>query len=282
MKITTTFSVGIIGGKGKTGSQFAKIWKSAGFRVRTTDARTKRQNAHLLATCDIIIFSVPLSSSVEIIKAELKQATRKDQLILDVSSLKVDQTEAMLSAPGEVIGMHPLFGPSTDPKGETVILCPGRATSETLRSLIAFFKAIGMKTKVMTPKDHDDLMTTVQVIPHLKSFLMADALRMLGADFNEALKSCTPTYQMEFNVIGRFLDDHPDLYMPIIFRNPGTKNLLKVLRSLIDEYIRIAEEKDLSSAEDRYVHCKQFFASHLKRARTQSEACIQTLLSLSR
>ncbi len=281
MIITLHRTVGIVGGAGKTGSQFARLFKKHGFRVRVTGRKAAVKNQELLRTCDIVIFALPLSSAADIMRKELRTATRKDQLILDVSSLKVRETKAMRIAAGEVIGMHPLFGPSTDPTGEMVLLCPVRASTETVRSLKSLFADMGIRTEVMTAKRHDELMGTVQVIPHLKSFLMADTLRVLKIDLPSALKNCTPTYKMEFNVIGRFLDDHPDLYMPIVFRNPMTPRILRTLRDIIEVCIRIAETKDLPQAEKRYFACRKAFEPHLKKARKESEACIRTLLALS-
>ena len=280
--ITKHSTVGIIGGTGKTGSQFVRLFRAHGFTVRTTGEATRAKNTELLRDCGIVIFALPLSRAAEIMKRELVSATRSDQLILDLSSLKVQETKAMLRASGEVIGMHPLFGPSTDPTGERIILCPVRASKKTLASLTALLTSMGLAVTVMTPADHDRLMGTIQVIPHLKSLLMADVLRVRKTDLPRALKNCTPTYEMEFNVIARFLDDHPDLYMPIIFRNPETKVILRTLQGIITEYIRIADRQDLASAEARYRACGKLFRPHLRRARSHSEACIRTLLSLTR
>lgn len=280
--ITKNSTIGIIGGTGKTGSQFARLFRSHGFAVKTSGVSTRHKNTKIIQTSDILIFSLPLSRAAEIMRSELEVAVRKDQLILDVSSLKVRETAAMKKGAGEVIGMHPLFGPSTDPKGERIIFCPVRASKSTLTFLKKLFETMGLLVTVMTPANHDRLMGTIQVIPHLKSFLMADVLRLQKTDLRNVLKNCTPTYEMEFNVIARFLDDHPDLYMPIIFRNPETKKILRTLQVIINEYIRIAESQDIEAAEKRYRHCQKLFRLHLKKSRRHSEACIRTLLSLTR
>ncbi len=282
MKISPSHSIGIIGGEGRTGRQFARIFRSQGFDVRTTGSRTRRRNRELLRDCDIVVFALPLASAAAIIRTESRFARRLDQLILDLSSLKVREVKAMLRAKGEVIGMHPLFGPMTEPKGETIILCPVRTGTETLDSLRSLLKRMGLKIVVMSPKDHDRLMAVVQVIPHLKSLLMAEVLKGLKVDFKKVLATCTPTYELEFNVIGRFLDDHPGLYMPIIFRNPDTLKVLAILRKTVARFEAIASKQDLKTAENRYAACKSFFTPHLKRARAHSEACIRTLISLTR
>lgn len=281
MKITKSSSIGIIGGRGKTGSQFARLFRSHGFTVLVTGQRDKHRNASLLASCDIIVFALPLSQSADLIKAFVQRTKKKDQLLLDVSSLKSRETKAMLGGKGEVIGMHPLFGPSTDPTGETIILCPARTSKATLQSLRALLTSMDIRTLIMTPEDHDKLMGTIQVIPHLKSFLMADVLRSRKANLRAVLKSATPTYELEFNVIGRFLDDHPDLYIPIMFRNPETVKILHAMHTIIGEYLSIAKTGNLDKAEKRYENCQKYFKPFLKRSRAHSEACIQTLLSLS-
>ncbi len=282
MIISPKLTVGVIGGTGKTGSQFVKLFRKAGFHVRATGQKTKSKNTDLIRECDILLFALPLSRAAEMMASMLQTAQRKDQLILDVSSLKFHETEAMKVAAGEVIGMHPLFGPSTDPTGERIILCPVRASTQTLNSLRSVLKHMKLKTEVMTPEAHDSLMLTVQVIPHLKSLLMAEVLRGMKTDLSTVLTTCTPTYEMEFNVIARFLDDHPDLYMPIIFKNPGTPKVLRALQKVIGEYLYIVESGDLAAAEKHYKDCQIVFRPHLKKARAHSEACIRTLLSLTR
>jgi prephenate dehydrogenase len=282
MKITHHSTIGIIGGHGRTGRQFASLFRRLKFPVIVTGSRDAEKNAEIVRTCDIVLFAVPLILASNIIAHELRGARRKDQLILDVSSLKVREVRAMLKAKGEVIGMHPLFGPATDPRGETVILCPARATKETLTTLRSILGAMGLKTVIMTPDAHDRLMAVVQVIPHLKSLLMAEVMRDLKVDFRRVLATCTPTYELEFNVIGRFLDDHPGLYMPIIFRNPYAKKILASLKRTIASFSSIAATENLPAAEKHYAASKKYFTPYLKRARSHSEACIRTLLSLSR
>lgn len=281
MIISSKHSIGIIGGEGKTGRQFAQIFRSLGFKVCVTGAKTRHRNRELINTCDMVMFSVPLSKAAEIIREELTTATRADQLVLDLSSLKAHEVEALKTSRGESIGMHPLFGPSTSPDGETVILCPGHAKKETINSLRSVLSGVGLKTIVMTAEEHDRLMATVQVIPHLKSFLMADVLLATGTDLSKVLKTCTPTYELEFNVIARFLDDHPDLYMPIIFRNPETIGILESLHATIGSYLQIAKKGDLKTAEKRYHALRRFFGPFLTRARKRSEACIRTLSTFS-
>ncbi len=276
MILTPSLSIGIIGGAGKTGGQFADLLRTRGFAVDVTGEADAERNPDLLRDRDIVIFAVPLGSSVDVMRREIAHATRQDQLILDLSSLKQRQVDAMLGAKGEVIGMHPLFGPGTDPRGQMVILCPGRAADETRESLRNLLGILGMRTLVMAPDAHDRLMAVVQVIPHLKSLLMADLLQAMGANMTEVADVCTPAYELELNVVGRFLDDSPELYGPIILENPRAPEVFAQLQRLAGEYATM----DQPAFSKRYRGLRTFFGRFARDGRAHTEACIKTLSSL--
>jgi prephenate dehydrogenase len=283
MKITPNNSIGIIGGAGRTGSQFATLFREQGFSVTVTGSSTATQNAEMFRSCDIVIFAVPLSSSLAIMEEEIKYATREDQLILDVSSLKTKQVELMQKAAGEVIGMHPLFGPQTEVVGQTIVLCPQRCEPETLESVKTFFSALSMQITIMDVKEHDQLMSLLQVLPHIKSFLVADVLHKIGDDVIGTIdRTATPAYRIELNLVARFLDDSPDLYGPIILDNPETINILTLLHQSLGELIQMAENEDLTNFSKKYEVLKAFFGHHTREGRKKIEACIRTLTSLKK
>lgn len=116
MKLRPPLSVGVIGGEGRTGGQFARLFRAQGFAVETTGAKTARRNRLLWKQCDIVVFAVPLESSERLMRQEIRHAARPDQLILDLCSLKTRQMMIMAKAKGEVIGRFldddaSLYGP---------------------------------------------------------------------------------------------------------------------------------------------------------------------------
>ncbi len=283
MKITRNMRIGIIGGKGRTGRQFAKFFQNHGFQVVVTDKKTHNRTRTLFETCDIVLFSVPLQGSVKIMREEITHAVRKDQLILDVSSLKTEQVASMLRGKGEVIGMHPMFGPKTQAAGQTVILCPGRCGRETLQSLRRLLRAMGMRTTIVSPEAHDRLMVFVQALPHLKSLLVAAALDALGADLDRIDTVSPLTYEMELNLVGRFLDDDPLLYGPIIFGNRDSGKIIETLRKLLGNFSTICKTQDYSRFSKHYRTLqRRFGAARLSRARGRSETAIRAITTLPR
>ncbi len=282
MKLDPTMRIGIIGGRGRTGRQFATLFRNQGFPVMVTDVSTKKKNRDLIEQCDVVIFAVPLQESVRIMQQNIGYATRKDQLIMDVSSLKEGQVKAMLEGSGEVLGMHPMFGPKTDPKSQTVILCPGRVSRATLQSVRQRLRSMGLKTVTLTPRQHDRLMAFVQALPHLKSLLIAGALHALHADLDRVEGVSPPPYEIELDLVGRFLDDDPALYGPIMFGNAHSPEIIATLQKLLTEFAEIGATQDYSRFGRYYRTLQRRFGPRLARARARSEACIHTLTFLSR
>ena len=71
--------------------------------------------------------AVPISATADIIK-RVGPLLTKDQLLMDLTSLKREPVKLMLAnSNAQVIGCHPLFGPQLkDVSGQNVVLCPAR------------------------------------------------------------------------------------------------------------------------------------------------------------
>lgn len=120
-------SIGIIGGTGSMGQWFRKYFSDAGYMVLVSGRKTEITYTDIINECDVVILSVPLGAVIAI-SGQIGPLLRKDQLLMDLCSLKEAALKNMLdNTEADVIGTHPLFGPFTDSiKGQNVILCPGR------------------------------------------------------------------------------------------------------------------------------------------------------------
>ena len=101
--------IGIIGGLGEMGTLFSRFFSDQGYEVTVADLGTPVTGRELAASSDILLFSVPLHKSEEIIR-ELVPLTRPDQLVMDLTSLKVNAVREMLQSPASVVGLHPKIG----------------------------------------------------------------------------------------------------------------------------------------------------------------------------
>jgi prephenate dehydrogenase len=150
--------IGIIGGTGGMGRIFADLFRQEGYTVHVSGKAQGLDIPTMTKTCQVVIVSVPISITLEIIK-QVGPHMKQGSLLMDLTSLKIEPIKAMLqSSPAEVIGLHPLFGPGVDAiAGHTIVLCPAR-TEQWLDWLRDVLKKHGATLIETTPERHDELM----------------------------------------------------------------------------------------------------------------------------
>ncbi|MDP2642843.1 MAG: prephenate dehydrogenase/arogenate dehydrogenase family protein [Candidatus Peregrinibacteria bacterium] len=270
--------VGIIGGKGRTGSQFAGFFKKMGFDVIVSDIGTKLSNKDLIKKADIVVFSVPFEKSVQIMKKEILACTRKDQIVMDLSSLKKNQVEVMNKSKGNVIGIHPLFGPTTNKKKDlNVVFCAGRCDKKVFAQMKKLFEKFGFNVIVMTPEEHDKAMVLVQVIPHLKIILAGELMKFSGINPEKFYDIGTPMYKVEMSFIGRIFAQDPGLCTAIIVNNPYSKDLIKFFGKISKVYEKLILKNDIKGLSKRFVDVSKFLGDFPKTALDESEKIINKM-----
>ncbi len=213
-------TVGIIGGKGQMGELFSKFFKVQGYRVIPADYGTDKNNEEVIRLSDIVVFSLPLHMTTDLIR-QLIPFTRPDQLLMDLSSLKVRPVEAMLLSPAAVVGLHPMFGGRTATfKGQTIVACPVRIPLAEWYPLRRQFENQGMRVKECTPEKHDRLMSIIQVLFHVTTMLTGRVLREMEVNVAETMDFTSPSYRLEMNLLGRILAQNAELYAAITHMNP--------------------------------------------------------------
>jgi prephenate dehydrogenase len=235
---------GIIGGTGKMGGLFVPVFKRAGYEVFVSGRSTVLTNADIARQCDLVIVSVPIRDTVRVIE-EIAPLLARNQLLCDLTSLKVRPVEAMLASKANVVGLHPMFGPTvTSLKGQTIIVCPVRVEEHLLHRLTGVFTAAGARCTMATPEEHDRMMAVVQGLTHYVTLCMADSIRRLGMDIRSTREFTSPVYQIELALIGRLLSQNPDLYADILQLNPYVPEVLEACRSSSEDLAGIVGSHD--------------------------------------
>lgn len=258
--------VSIIGGTGQMGRLFKPIFEKRGCEVLIAGRKTKITMKEATKLGDIVIVTVPIDVTVKIIK-KIRKQVRKDAVLMDFTSLKIEPMKAMMKAKSEVVGCHPMFGPSIKSlKKQTVILVKGKGT-KWFSWLNNFLKKEGAKVKITTAKKHDDMMAVIQGLIHFSSITVVHALKDLGVNVKESLQFTSPVYKLRMIMLGRILNQDPRLYADIEILNP------KVLKT-IDAYIRsskklreIIKKKDMN----RFIGFFDEAAKELGSFKTQAE-----------
>lgn len=229
-------TVGIIGGKGQMGELFGQFFKTQGYRVIPADYGTDKNSEEVIRLSDIVVFSLPLHMTIDLIR-QLIPFTRPDQLLMDLSSLKVRPIEAMLLSPAAVVGLHPMFGGKTATfEGQTIVACPVRIPLAEWNPLRRLFENQGMRVKECTPEKHDRLMSIIQVLFHVTTMLTGRVLREMEVNVAETMDFTSPSYRLEMNLLGRIFAQNAELYAAITHLNPYAVPILDHLAEGLTRY----------------------------------------------
>jgi prephenate dehydrogenase len=271
-------TIGIIGGKGAMGKWFAKFFKKQGYKVLISDVKTKLTNKQLAEKSDVIIFSVPIIKTPQVIKSVVPHV-RPGTLLTDLTSIKTPAVKAMMKAPQniEVIGMHPMFGPSTKIlKNQTIALCPARGKS-WLPWLKNVLKNRGAKVKITTAQQHDKIMSIVQGLTHFSTIATAYAFKELKIDLKETLDFVSPVYKMRMNSVGRILAQDPKLYAEIEIFNPANAKTMQQYLKATGKLINIIKNKKEADFVKYFKEAADFLGNFKKQAMKESDYLIEKM-----
>lgn len=237
----------IIGSSGNMGNAFSGLFESKGLQVLKADLNTELKPEEAIPQADIIIFSVPIRQTSDIIQ-KLAPLAKPGSLITDLTSIKSPAVQAMIQAAQdscEVLGLHPMFGPNMveDLTKQVIAVCKVRTGSLT-DWLLKFFEDQGAVLKETTPEEHDKMMSIIQGLTHLSSIATAMALQKLGFKAEESLEYSSPIYRLRLDMVGRILSQSPDLYADIAIQNPLTIESLRVYQQSIEELASSIKNQD--------------------------------------
>lgn len=269
---------GIIGGTGKMGRLFVPIFERAGYEVIVSGRSTSLSAADLAERCELVIVSVPIRDTVRVIE-EIAPIVTKDQLLCDFTSLKVKPVEAMLKSKADVIGLHPMFGPTVKSlKGQTIIVCPARAEETHLHSLLSIFRSEGATCTLTTPEQHDRMMAVVQGLTHYMTLCMADTVRRLKIDIKKTADFTSPVYQIELSVIGRLLAQDPGLYADILQMNPYVPEVIAACRESAGELAGIIAAQDKGLFRAFFEQDSRHFGEACEEGLAMTDALIESMV----
>ena len=273
--------VGIIGGQGEMGRLFSKFFSSHGFKVNSADLETPFTPERVMRECDIVVFAVPLHKTVKIIR-ELVPLARPNQLLMDLTSLKSAPVEEMLRSPASVVGLHPMFGGRVATfSGQTLAACPVRISPRQWQWLRGLFTASGIRVKECSPREHDRMMSIIQVLFHLMTMLAGRTLRKLGIDIHETMEYTSPIYRIEMNLAGRIFAQSPELYAAITQMNPNSGRIFSELKESLEVYEDFYKSENLEAIMDDFRQSAAHLGDFCTDAYRESSALIDFSVELA-
>jgi chorismate mutase/prephenate dehydrogenase len=273
-----TKTIAVIGGRGAMGSCMARLFADLGHAVMIADLDTELTPEAAAAEADVVVISVPIDVTVEVIR-RVGPRVRRDALLMDVTSVKRAPVEAMLAASkASVVGAHPLFGPSVHSlQGQRVALTLGRG-DEWKSWLAKMLEARGLIVVETTPEAHDRAMAVVQVLTHFSTEVAGATMAKLGVPLDATLPFTSPVYLMELLMTARHFAQSPDLYASIQMSNPETARVTETFVRAAEELRANVASRDHESFARVFDHVHDYFGEFTERALEQSSFLIDRLV----
>jgi prephenate dehydrogenase len=267
--------VAIIGGSGKMGQWFARHLLEEGMQVVITGRNQQKllaagkklgvptaTNIEAVKQSDVIIISVPLDTFEAVAKL-IAPYVREEQVIVDLTSLKTKPVELMhrYFNKGMVLGMHPVFGPGAKSvSNQNFVLTPTNEEEAVLAGRARLFlEEKGANVSIMTPQQHDRIMSVVLGLAHFIAIVSADTL--LGFEQFEQMKQIGgTTFKVLYTLVESVISEDPELYADLQMNFPHIKDVEALFLAKTQTWADMVKNDD-----------KQGFAKKMKALREKLE-----------
>lgn len=271
------YSVGIIGGRGIMGNFFKKIFEKNNIKTFVWSRSSKLSLKDFCLLPDIIIISVPIDKTIEIVK-KVGSFIKSNQCICDITSIKGPVLDAMKETNKLYFGMHPMFAPPISGlmKGQNIIFCSGNAPKQEL-----FMKNIFKKENAillqMTGKEHDKIMSIVQGLSHFLDICFIQTLNSSNIDLKKIFASRSPAYALKMMLAGRTLAQDSNLYGNIQIINDENIIILNNFFKEAKKLFNIIKDKDLTKFSNLFDNQKKFLGKYAIKSQKESDDVIDFL-----
>ncbi|MCG8618369.1 MAG: bifunctional chorismate mutase/prephenate dehydrogenase [Desulfobacterales bacterium] len=268
----------VVGGAGQMGGMFVRLFSRSGYEVRVLDREDWDRAEEFCKDIDLALISVPIEKTGEVAKAvaPLLPATA---VMADLTSIKQAPLADMRRAhQGPVIGLHPLFGPTTDSLDKQIVVtCAGRDT-DACQWVVEQLNLWGAVIVPATAEEHDAVMEIVQALRHFATFCFGDFLCRRHAPLERTLEFSSPIYRLELGMVGRLFAQDPGLYAEIIFATPERRALLKEYIQYLSRHLEMLDQNDKSGFIDQFNQVAQWFGPFSEQAMRESTFIINKLI----
>ncbi len=250
-------SVTIIGGAGAFGQIYAEMFKENGYKVHIIDTNetavnellekeTKYRpgNEETVSKSDVVVFSVPIDITTDVMR-QYAPLIKDGAWAMDTTSVKLEPMQALYDSLIEndkkfnILGTHPMYGPSLQMKGQNVAFIEHETGYEdlskvSLESIYTMFRNKGAKILKRTADEHDRETAIVQALVHIEYITFLKTLENLNVKIEDLDEISTPLFRSMSDSASRLASKDPKIYAGIQKHNPYAP---KVLERVVKEYI---------------------------------------------
>ena len=203
-------------------------------------------NAEAVKRADTVLISVPIDDFEAVIE-QICPYIRPKQVIIDITSIKVFPVETMHKhiKTGLVLGVHPMFGPSTkDIAGQNFVLTPTNNQERTLAQKVReYLEARGARITLMTPQEHDEMMTVILGLAHFIAIVSADTL--LSIDKLSPMRAISgPSYKVLLTLVESVISEDPEFYASLQMSLPNMMEIEELFQKSSKTWAELVQNKD--------------------------------------
>jgi len=207
---------------------------------------TTTDNVIAVKSADAILLSVPIDNFEEVV-AQVSPCMRPEQVIIDVTSIKVLPIEAMHKhvKTGLILGTHPVFGPGAESiANQNFVLTPTNEKETTLAQKVrGYLETRRAKVITMTPKEHDEAMAVILGLSHFIAIVSADTL--LSFDKLKQMRAISGiTYKVLLTLVESVISEDPELYASLQMSLPNMREIEKLFHERGQIWADLVKNKD--------------------------------------
>jgi chorismate mutase/prephenate dehydrogenase len=268
----------IVGGCGSMGAFFARSFVQSDYDVRILDRDDWPRVEQLASGIDLCLLAVPIDATPAVAQ-RIGPHLPSGCVLADITSLKGKPVEAMLRAhAGPVIGLHPLFGPTTTSMDKQIVVAsPGRHL-EACQWVLDQLSLWGNVLVETSPEEHDEIMGIVQALRHFATFAFGQFLHSRGVPIFRTLELSSPIYRLELAMVGRLFAQDPSLYAEIVFATPERLSLLKEYIQSLQTNLALIETGNKAEFTARFREVAEWFGPFSEQAMRESTFLVDKLV----
>jgi prephenate dehydrogenase len=251
--------IAIIGGSGKMGRWFTDFLLKEGMEVIISGRNQDKLqvasqqlgveaagNIEAVKQADVILISVPIDDFEESVK-QIAPHIRPEQVVIDITSIKESPVEIMHRhiKQGTTLGVHPMFGPGArDIAGQNFILTPTKdAENDLAQKVREYLETQGARVTMMTPRQHDEVMSVVLGLAHFIALVSADTL--LSLDKSIPLRNVSgSTYKLLLTLAESVITEDPEFCAALQMKLPNRDKVNRLLQSKLADWSDIVAKQD--------------------------------------
>ncbi len=253
------FKIVIIWWTSKFGQLWQRYFEEKWQEVIISSRSTKLKPEEAVKIWDIIIFSVSIRFTVEVIK-KLIPLIPENKLVMDFTGIKFDATQELKKyTKWEVVATHPMFWPWIKSLENQNIVFDPIKTGEKWDFIYNLWKEDKTNLIKLDSYKHDELVAIVQSTVHFINLLLWHILQKRWIDINQILQLSTPNSRLQLIILSRFLNQNASLYTDMQMYNPVYKsNVIPEIQNFVNYLQDVINNSDAISFENEFNNMKKY------------------------